>query len=52
MATKTSCAHKGCGCKAEGPKAFVSGGNAYCSSECAAGEGCSHTDCNCGHAAK
>ena len=43
----TTCAHEGCSCDVEGPKAFVQGGKTYCSSSCAAGEGCEHTDCNC-----
>jgi hypothetical protein len=43
----TTCAHEGCSCEVEGPKAFVQDGEAYCSSACAAGEGCDHTDCNC-----
>ncbi len=43
----TACAHTGCSCDVEGPKAFVQDGETYCSSACAAGEGCDHTDCNC-----
>ena len=43
----TACAHKDCSCEVEGPKAFVQDGESYCSSGCAAGEGCEHTDCNC-----
>jgi hypothetical protein len=43
----TACAHEGCSCEVEGPKAFVQDGKTYCSSACAAGEGCDHSDCNC-----
>jgi len=43
----TTCAHTGCSCDVEGPKAFVQDGQTYCSSGCAAGEGCEHTDCSC-----
>jgi hypothetical protein len=43
----TTCAHTGCSCEVESPKAFVQDGETYCSSGCAAGEGCEHTDCNC-----
>jgi hypothetical protein len=43
----TTCAHTACSCEVEGPKAFVQDGETYCSSGCAAGEGCGHTDCNC-----
>jgi len=42
-----NCAHTGCSCDVEGPKAFVQDGKTYCSSGCAAGEGCEHTDCSC-----
>ncbi len=42
------CAHDGCSCNVEGPRAFVQEGRTYCSSACAAGGGCEHTDCNCG----
>jgi hypothetical protein len=48
MAGTGKCAHEGCSCRVEGPKAFVQNGAAYCSSACAAGGGCEHTDCNCG----
>lgn len=43
----TACAHSGCSCDVEGPKAFIQDGETYCSGPCAAGEGCDHTDCNC-----
>jgi hypothetical protein len=43
----TACAHTDCSCEAEGPQAFVQDGKTYCSSACAAGEGCDHIDCNC-----
>jgi len=43
----TACAHTGCSCDVEVPKAFVQYGETYCSSGCAAGEGCEHTDCSC-----
>lgn len=43
----TACAHSECSCEVEGPKAFVQNGKTYCSSSCAAGEGCEHGDCNC-----
>ena len=42
-----TCAQAGCSCDVEGPKAFVQDGKTYCSSGCAAGEGCEHTDCSC-----
>ena len=49
MAKHTTCAQSGCDCEVEGPKeAFVRDGRAYCSSSCAAGQGCSHFNCNCG----
>ena len=39
------CAHEGCICRvaASAPQK----GEQYCSNGCAAGEGCSHPDCNC-----
>ena len=43
----TPCAHQDCSCQVEGPKAFVRDGRTYCSSGCAAGNGCDHTSCNC-----
>ena len=48
MAGMGKCAHDGCSCKVEEPKAFVQDGRTYCSSACAAGGGCEHSNCNCG----
>jgi hypothetical protein len=48
MAGTVECAHEGCSCRVEGPKAYVKGGATYCSSACAAGTGCNHGDCDCG----
>jgi Prokaryotic metallothionein len=52
MQTMTACAHEGCSCRVEDPKAFVQDGETYCSSACAAGKGCDHGDCNCSTAAR
>jgi hypothetical protein len=49
MADQGRCSHAGCTCRVEGPtQAVVQGGAVYCSSGCAAGEGCAPTSCNCG----
>jgi hypothetical protein len=48
MAQSSNCAHDGCHCKVDAPKAFVQDGRTYCSSGCASGQGCEHGSCNCG----
>jgi len=47
VANKTSCSHAGCSCDLQEPHAVVQGGKAFCSDGCAAGQGCSHGNCNC-----
>jgi hypothetical protein len=41
------CAQPGCVCAVGESDATIEHGQRFCSSGCAAGEGCSHSDCEC-----
>ena len=43
------CAHEGCTCTVDEVSAVTKNGDAYCSEECAEGQGCHHSDCECGN---
>jgi hypothetical protein len=43
---QSTCSHPGCRCEL-GTRYLALGSRAYCSGECADGEGCDHEDCRC-----